>query len=172
VDKLPGKSGVNKRFTLVFVLLEQEGIISSRERGKVAEDLGLEPSRLSEILNGKRNLTTEELANFVRMFRVNPFYILFETLPVFLDNDSTEEFIEMSVDPIINPTAPLKGKSDLPDKLQMVAEPDMKYGKKDIKFKTVDGDIISLSQIAQWLGVKEAKKIANKKSSAPRKKRR
>jgi len=77
------KSGINRRFTLVFTRLEQEGKIISRERGKVAEDLGLHPSRLSEILSGKRNLATDELANFVMKFRVNPFYILFETMPVF-----------------------------------------------------------------------------------------
>jgi len=90
-----------------------------------------------------------------------------------LDENSIGEFMEMSVSPIVNTHARLMGKGDVPVNLQMVAEPDMKYGKKDIRFKTVDGEIISLSQIAQWLGIeKEAKKTVKKKSSPARRKRR
>lgn len=96
IDRPPSKSDINKRFTLVFLKLEEEGIIANRDRSEVAKKLNLDPSRLTEILKGRRNVSAEEIANFAMIYSVNPFYILYESLPIRLLPDNTEDFLSQS----------------------------------------------------------------------------
>lgn len=154
METIPSKSIYNKRFVLVFLKLEAEGVITSR--GDVARELGIDPARLTDMIKGRRHLSVGDLAKFATAYHVNPFYVLFETLPIILTsetvidmvNSSLSKFIGSSVQPLVQPSVQPMPKKEKSDQLRMVAEDQAGYLKKNMMVKLSDGKLISIEELA------------------------
>jgi DNA-binding XRE family transcriptional regulator len=164
----PSKSDINKRFVLVFLKLEREEVIISR--ADAARKLDLVPQTLNEIVKGRMNVSAELVKKFFTVYKVNPFYILFEKLPIILDASTYLEFIEKSVHPFVHPFVhPINKIEEVTSPEKMVAEPEViyrpspgtielfvkKYGDEGVDVASS----IPIGELSRLLGIEEVKEL-------------
>jgi phage repressor protein C with HTH and peptisase S24 domain len=86
---------VTERFIKCHEKLKDEGIIRSSRQ--FAKEVKFIPQSLSEILNGKRDVTIELLRKSIEVFHFNPIYVFTGRGSMFLDPEDSDGFKVLTV---------------------------------------------------------------------------